>query len=509
MMKIKIALILLTVLLLGTFIRANAISPYKFYPDSYVALVVAENISEYGSAVGTLGKEGMIYPDFFGWTRPLYPLLINIFNTFVDNSETTARALSLIFGLGAIPLAYLLISRALESKRSGLLGAVLLTLSYNHTIWSGFILSDTAGVFFLLLTLWLLFRSLYLKYELADWHDLLTGAVFAIAILTRYEYAVLIIPLVFLVYHKSPQPTTRLISMAAVVSIIFGLTYFFLSPFSIDNTTTLSQLGSFASSLGALDLSGIQRFVVSDFVLAIFSIVGIFLMLRHRTHRGQAYFVLLALALLGSMYYQTNPAMIRYFTHLIPFLLLPASFGLGKVIEWAYLQRPMKRYLAISICMFLLVVQGYVSYRGLHEEKNGIWFMEGYEVRAAELVSDRLPRDAFTIVSFPEPYFLTTKHDTYSIADKAPFIYISDTLNARTAIIIEDEGMREIFPVFTDFLQKSMGKYKMAEIPLDTPFRYADRVEEVEEPIYLYKIELSDLREIIKVYEINNPNPLL
>jgi len=452
----------------------------------------------------------MLYPDFFGWTRPTYSLLINIFNIFIHNPELTARLISLLFGIAAIPLAYLYIAKALNSERSGLLGALLLSLSFSHTIWGGFILSDTTGVFFLLLTLWLLFRNLYSQYELADWHDLLTGAVFAIAILTRYEYAVLIVPFIFLVYIKSPRPIIRLTNITAAVSLTIACVYFFLSPFSIPGSGTATQIGGFIGTLGHLDISGIQRFIVSDILIAFFSFIGIFLMFRDRIHRTSAFFVVLSLALLGFMYYQTNPAMIRYFTHLIPFLLLPASFGITKIIEWAYGSVSLKKYAVISICCVVLGWQSYFSYLGLHHDKNGIWFTAGYEAEAAKLVSSHVPEKSLIIVSFPEPYFLETRHATHSINDNAPFIYIPDTGASQTVIIVEDEGMRQIFPAFTEFLHKHMRQYKLKEIPLMIPFRYADSVKKVDEPIRLYRLELDQLKQIIQAhYEINYSSPML
>src|SRR6185503_7616352 len=139
--------------------------------------------------------------------------------------------------IAAIPLAYLFLVSTLRSRISGLLGALLLALSYNSAVWGGFILSDTTGVFFMFLTLWLFFRNLEKDRQLADWRDLLTGAAFALAVLSRYEYLVLLIPCSLIFFMQSPRPISRQLGRAATVaaaaSIILAVAYFLLSPFMI------------------------------------------------------------------------------------------------------------------------------------------------------------------------------------------------------------------------------------------------------------------------------------
>ncbi|MBA3285938.1 MAG: glycosyltransferase family 39 protein, partial [Nitrosopumilus sp.] len=479
-------------------LRINSLSIYKFYPDSYVPLIIAESIKNYGSVIGPLGAEGMLYPDFFGWTRPLYPLLILIFSVFTDNRESVAQVISFAAGILSIPLAYLYVSSALKSKRAGLLGALLLALSYNHSIWGGFILSDTTGVFFLLFTLWLLFRNIHQEKELADWNDLLTGAIFAIALLARYEYTVLIIPFLFLVFNQSPKPLIKTISISASFSVVLAATYFWLSPFSISSGATTNQIGGFVSSLGALDLSGLWGFIISDSILSLFFVFGIILLFKGQFIRKLGIFVVISIALLELLYYQTNPAMQRYFIHLIPFILLPASLGFTKITRWLQHHKPSITYAGAGVLCALLLIQSYVTYTGLRKTDNGLWFTAGYEAEAAKIVSGYLPSDVLLITSFPEPYYLKTNHSTHSIADTSPFVYISDSLDKKEVVIVEDEGMRQIFPEFTKFLHENMEKYKVNEIQNSTVYRYGGAVSNVSEPIRLYYVTLTELKRIIK-----------
>lgn len=496
--KVIIIALLLFIVLIGVFVRVNAQSSYKIYPDSYQSLVVAENIHNYGSVVAPLGDEGMLYPDFFGWTRPLYSLLINIVNTVTPDTETAAQAITLFAGIIAIFVAYLYIGAALRSRIAGLLGALLLAISFNHAVWSGFILSDTTGVLFLFLTLWLVFRNLHKEYGLANWYDLLTGAIFTLAILTRYEYAILALPLMVLMYTQNERPVNRLITVSAGGSFVLACAFFFLSPFTIDSSAIASQVNFFTGFFDSFDARGLIGFIFSDSILALSFIIGTILMFRERAHRQLAIFSLLSIALLAFLYYQTNPAMQRYFIHLIPFILLPASYTLTKVFQWSRKSAPLTKYAVAGLFVVGLLWQGNTAYQGLHPQNDGLWFTVGYEAEAAELVTSHIPEQALIIASFPEPYFLETKHSTQSIADVPPFIHIPDSLNDKTVIIIEDEGMRQIFPEFTKVLQNKAEKYKVREIPLPTAYRYGATIKNANEPIRLYDVKIGELKHLIE-----------
>src|SRR5882757_9649374 len=100
MIRIGFALFFIT--LLGAFLRFHNLTPFTVYPDSFQNLIVAQNILHYGSVVGYLGKDGMFYPDFFMWTRPLYALLIDAVSFFGISLLLAAR--STAFGLGIVSI---------------------------------------------------------------------------------------------------------------------------------------------------------------------------------------------------------------------------------------------------------------------------------------------------------------------------------------------------------------------------------------------------------------------
>lgn len=132
---------------IGIILRLHNISPFKIYPDSYQSLLTALNIKDYHSVVGFLGKDGMVYPDFFGWTRPFYPLLILAASMFFHTIASSAQYVAVLAGILALPLAFFLGRHVFKSFAVGVGSILLLTLSYNHTVWGGFILTETLAVF--------------------------------------------------------------------------------------------------------------------------------------------------------------------------------------------------------------------------------------------------------------------------------------------------------------------------------------------------------------------------
>jgi hypothetical protein len=114
-------LLLVLIFLLGLFFRLVNISQFNIYPDTYQSLLVAGNISDYQSVIGTLGPIGMLYPQYFSWTRPLYPLLINLFELFIPSIFTAAHAAATVSSLASIIVVYILVNRIFNSRAYGIL----------------------------------------------------------------------------------------------------------------------------------------------------------------------------------------------------------------------------------------------------------------------------------------------------------------------------------------------------------------------------------------------------
>jgi 4-amino-4-deoxy-L-arabinose transferase-like glycosyltransferase len=197
----------------------------KIYPDSYQTLTVAQNISESGSVVSTLGENGYVYPPFFGWTRPGLPLLVNFFNLFISNQSSAAQTVVLIASILIIPATFLLLFEITGSKKTGLFAALLSAISFNIVVWSGFIYTESLGVLLMTFFLATFFQTQKKVTKIADFRELLAGFILAAAVLTRYEYVLILIPVMIYLLFFSQNWITRLLNLSLSFGLLFGLVF--------------------------------------------------------------------------------------------------------------------------------------------------------------------------------------------------------------------------------------------------------------------------------------------
>lgn len=540
---------LIPILGIAFFLRLHAISPFKIYPDSYQNLLVALTITDYQSVVGFLGSQGMLYPDYFMWTRPIYALFILFGTAFGADISVSAQMVALLFGMLTIPLTYLFLRKVFYSDLAGIVGSLLLGLSYNHTIWSGFIMTETTGVFFMLLFLYLLFTTIQTKhYQLMS---ALTGAVFALAVLTRYEYIIIAIPTAFFLITQSKDPKRILVLFTLTALCLFLFVGFLLYPIQslfpivlnqfqklliyaglilgisilvflairvfphskqklrhILPNITLATLGLFCivllfqilfdntDSWIWQQLSFVRNFALHDFLVTIFALIGYTSLLRDNKQHPLGYISLVSVILLGCIYYQINPDMERYTTHFLPFLLIPASYGM-----MIFFQKYQKSFV-ILLCGILFILQGIISYQGLHALKHSSWFQRSYEELSAQKLKSYL-KDQKTVIiaSMPEPYYLEARHTVYSLTSQYPFLYIPSSLDDHTIIIVEDMGMYEYFPEFVTFLHKELRDKKIARYATGQSFHTTNIVKKEQYPVILYQLTLKEMRKKIEVYK--------
>jgi hypothetical protein len=589
-----VSLVLFLLILFGFYLRAINASPFKFYPDSYQNLIVAKNIQDYGSVVGTLGEKGMIYPPFFMWSRPVYPLLISGLDNLVDeriNIDTddliqSAELISFFMGLFTIPLSYFFLKAIFKGRKIALLGAFLLTISFNHSVWGGYIYTETTGLFFMFLMLLILFKVYDKRSQLLDLKDFLLGGSFTLAIFARFEYALLALPISYLILKKAPNPKIKLFNFF-LFTLIFS-SFFLISLYPVQETLEIFFLQNqrmlivggiilavsaglpivyqkyFKNRIKLKDpysliskiifiifilltaavavnevypnfyhIRGLINFYKTDLLLVISAYVGISMMYRHKLNITLANFILISFAVLTPIYYQINPEMQRYFTHLIPFFLIAATYGffvilseaknllrmqgslmyLKQVYDPGRVQRSFtkvqddnKRILAFvrmtTVIAFLLLVPLYQIYLTMHGIRNwheGSWTRASYEEKSAKIIQSKLKdtNDPLIIASFPEPYYIFTNHVTHSINDNPPYLYIDQSLDSKDAYIIQDMGMADIFPNFSKFLDENLKDYKVDEYRVGEIYHYRTRSEKETKPVNVFKIPLKTLREII------------
>lgn len=544
------------------YLRIINTSVFKFYPDAYQNLIVAKNIQDYGSVVGTLGEKGMIYPPYFMWSRPVYALMIAWMDDAIDEKVNpdsdelifSAHVISFLMGVFTIPLAYFVFKGIFESRKAGLLTAFLLAISFNHTVWGGYIYTETTGIFFLFLTLLILFLVSEKKSQILDLRDFLLGGSFTLAIFSRYEYILLAIPISYLLIKKSPNFKIKLFNFFLSTTIFSSL--FFISLYPIQDTisiiltqhqrlimiglgmlivliflpviykrylqrrvstekiyrflpkllfalfTLLTIVAFFEEQFPFFyHVRGLVNFYHTDMMLVMIAFLGIFYMYKAPNRIILANFVVLSFLVLVPIYYQINPEMQRYWTHLVPFFLIAAGYGFYTLV--LNLKAKVKWF--IKLLMILLVFifplfQIYLTAWGIKPWHGASWTRESYEEKAAKIISSKIDphTDPIIIASLPEPYYIFTGKVTHSINDNPPYLYINESLDGKDAYVISDMGMVDIFPNFAKFIDANINQYKVDEFWVNEDYHYSIRTEKEKRPVKVYRIKLSELKSIIK-----------
>lgn len=535
--KIFFICLFISIIALAVLLRLNALSPFKIYPDSYQSLLVAQNITTYQSVVGYLGPKGMLYPDFVSWTRPGYPLLIVLGTFFSSDMTYVAQTISFTFGLLAIPLVFLLTKTIFRSYLVGLCGAFLTAISFYNTVWSGFIMTETSGVFFLLLFL----LSFLRKQESMDPRprgddkgkmDIVSGILFAFAVLTRYEYLILLFPLIIFLFLTKANPLKHLITIGVsfiAVLIVIGLQFFPLEsldkiiikqlkdfwPFVLLGVTLLPLIIFFVkrnltrtiavmfigigiiimiSFIGESFLA-LRAFILHEIFLVVCFFIGIALLRKKQT--ALLFFILLSITVLGIVYYRVNPTMDRYFTHLLPLLLIPASFGLKEI----FLTQKLKKWgiLLKTVLILLILGQVLLTYQGLRYLHDDSWFHTSYEEKSATIIKNKLKNNKYVLItSQPEPYFYITQFSTQSLTDYYPFVFISSLPKNQPLIIVEDMGMHAYFPQFTTFLKRDMINNKIAKYFVGENYHRESLSNKEISPVILYETTVEELQTKIR-----------
>lgn len=534
---------LLAIITLGTFFRIRHISPFKIYPDAYQNLLVAQNLNTTGAVFGTLGTNGLPYPPFVAWTRPGYPLLISSLQGMGADASAAAVAISLIAGVLAIPMVYLFIHSVFRSYSLALSGALLLAYSWNHVVWGGFIGTETLGVFTILLLLTVVFRTLHQRSSWAALPDFLIGILFSATILVRYEYAFLVFPVFFHIALFATTPVRKIINITAILLFVLAIVGATILPLAsvipaLNQIKTLLLISALTGMVLAMflllrrfsrrswslpaqgilskgsvgivsfyllmrivfptvtmpfhyHLAGIVDFFREDVLLGVTVLVGLYELLNNRRWHHLTFLVISSIVGLALIYYQVNPLMQRYWTHLLPFLLLPASIGLRQLISLAGKTPVGVGYAGLFL---LLWYQGVQTFTGIQQWKQGAYLRISYEEKAAQILKSSLAPTDLLVVSLPEPYYFFTRLPTQSIADVYPFLFAEDIAPEQSVVIVQDAGMRYHFPSFSTFLDREMQTVKQHQFWVGEAYAVQERFEPETIPIVIYTTTWGELK---------------
>jgi hypothetical protein len=187
------------------------------------------------------------------------------------------------------------------------------------------------------------------------------------------------------------------------------------------------------------------------------------------------------------IYTRINPTMVRYWAHIVPFLILPATVAVTRLS---------RHRLGLVAVLLVASMQLIISYVGLRAEPGNPWFRPGYEAVAAQRVAPHLPPGAVVISALPEPYFLITHHTVQAPTTQAPYLYLPD-IGDRPIYIVQDEAMRRLFPGFSRVLDEKFQENKLMQVDVGTDFRYITQIAPEGQPLSIYKTNQSKLTSVI------------
>lgn len=193
------------------------------------------------------------------------PDLAALFDRNIYPFYLLGRLLTVLYGVLSLPLVYLL-GRNAFNVQTGLLGAFLFIFYPVVVFHAQMVRTDSAGVFFGLLSLWLCLRA-YDRPTISN--HILAGIAIGLSISSRY-FMVMLVPFLlvldFTLAYKSVasvHPRQLLIAglagmVAAFIAFVLSTPYFFL-----DFSTALEniRLEARTTNLGADGLSPIENFI--------------------------------------------------------------------------------------------------------------------------------------------------------------------------------------------------------------------------------------------------------
>lgn len=151
--------------ILAAFFLANT------FGDAYVY------IRDIGVMSTKLRAGTFAFTDFYGFWLPLYQFLAALLNVFVGNGFYSGKLVSAVFGIGACLFVYAITEQLPHNKTAALLAFLLIALNPIHILTSSSALTDVPHGFFVLASLYFVFKR--------NW---LLAAIFAaLAGLTRVE----------------------------------------------------------------------------------------------------------------------------------------------------------------------------------------------------------------------------------------------------------------------------------------------------------------------------------
>lgn len=348
---ISIFFILIALTAIGFYLRFNDLGYRSFWTDEAITSYAAIGLLEHGAPVMPSGEV---------YTRALLnTYLIALSFKIFGISESSARIVSVIFGTLMIPLAYLL-GKEFESKRVGIIAALLITFSAFEILWAREARMYAQFQFFYLLTAYLFYVSL----KKTNSKLLLLSGISFIFAWYSHVLSLCFVPvaITYIIFHKRKEflenkyfvyVSLAVMGLALVYMILTGKTPIDYYPSSAPKWGQHTVLHyAFSPKLFTL------------FVLASISGIVSLILWKFEMYKNKGYLYFIISFFIPFMILSASPwKTVRYAFFIFPFLVILASGAIDFYVirNWGDGNRKVKSELVksmktvISITVILLV----------------------------------------------------------------------------------------------------------------------------------------------------------
>lgn len=501
----------------------------------------------------TLGNNGMFYNPPISWSlRYSHLILISLTDSLFHNIELSVHVLSLLFGVLTIPFTYIFVARIFDSRRAGLFGAFLMTVSFFHTAWSGYVMYETMTIFFIVVSLSMVAAGLSRgKHEYADYHDIIAGVFASLAVMTRIEYLILIFPVLFLYIALSPhflgKSLTFLAGLLSVLSIagilggaipqivyaapvllerwplliatilLWAIACVLYSARRQEKARGLQGLESILAvvivmflvfvfiTMGAWRLLGISLpgsnrltailiFSQYEYMLAATGIIGIALLLKSKRNSALGIFALLFMVPLALVYNRVNPVSYRYCVHYLPALIIGSSFLLYRMHAWfkgsisKHTGAQLAAMLGLVVVTGLLGAQVYFTVQSMRSWQPGTSYEKAAALKTKAIISQKRIPKDTIVLTFMAEPYYYYTGLSSWRALPDAPYTIKGFPKDKPVLIVIDESTRDQLPRFASHVANQIDQFKIADFKVGLAYYFRTYKGDEKNPVALYYI---------------------
>jgi hypothetical protein len=446
--------------LYGIFWGVHFINPYNSYnhPDELKIVWYARNFPEVFYT-----NQDFRYPTFLHHVLSIAVLPLSNLKSgeiqdrllYLDTVMIIGRLLSIISGIGAVFLTYL-VSKKIYDRNMALLAASLLCFSMLHITNSSFITTDVTTSFFLILFVFLIIKAFEEKTRCP-----FIGAGITLGLLIGTKYtgalAVIILPVYIYFYDIYPKSDTSLIHRLKVVirnsnywiMLLFALLFFLVTtPGILIYPDKLVESLNFETSRLAqkrISLSNIEvwetqySFIVRaiGWPLTITFLAG---MLYAALRKVALEWAGILLFIVFSLYFGNSP-FTRYYIFLLPYVAIFAGLLLTSLL---HVQMRTIHLLGIILTVFVLGYSIYYSTAGILSR------YPDTRTQAAEYIRKNIPIGSTIGLGYQSPIYKLVHPWKFPYINFNDLYIYKEFLEKPDYIVLSSDSYNQIYEVLEE-----------------------------------------------------------